>query len=29
MARFAEILSDLHELEIQITAGLAELEGIL
>ena len=25
----AEILADLHELEMQITAGLAELEGIL
>ena len=25
----AEILTDLHELEMQITAGLAELEGML
>ena len=25
----AEILADLHELEMQITAGLAELEGML
>jgi type I restriction enzyme M protein len=25
----AEILADLHELEVQITAGLAELEGML
>ena len=24
-----EILADLHELEMQITAGLAELEGML
>ena len=24
-----EILTDLHELEMQITAGLAELEGML
>ena len=25
----AEILADLHELEMQITAGLAELEGMV
>ena len=25
----AEIMTDLHELEMQITAGLAELEGML
>ena len=25
----AEILADLHELEMQITAGLAELEGMI
>jgi len=24
-----EILADLHELEMQITAGLAELEGMI
>ena len=25
----AEIMDDLHELEMEITAGLAELEGML
>jgi len=25
----AELMADLHELEMQITAGLAELEGML